>query len=57
MEHELVMRGKNMAIRTEQMKEILDIRKADIDRRRIQVCRLRIQIYEKTGEKEKYVQR
>ena len=28
--------------------------KADIDRRRIQVCRLRIQIYEKTGEKEKY---
>ena len=30
--------------------------KADIDRRRIQVCRLRIQIYEKTGEKEKYAE-
>ena len=30
--------------------------KADIDRRRIQVCRLRIQIYEKTGEKEKYTE-
>ena len=27
--------------------------KADIDQRRIQVCRLRIQIYEKSGEKEK----
>ena len=30
--------------------------KADIDRGRIQVCRLRIQIYEKTGEKEKYTE-
>lgn len=30
--------------------------KADIDRRRIQVCSLRIQIYEKTGEKEKYAE-
>ena len=30
--------------------------KADIDRRGIQVCRLRIQIYEKTGEKEKYAE-
>lgn len=30
--------------------------KSDIDRKRIKVCRLRIQIYEKTGEKEKYVQ-
>lgn len=30
--------------------------KADIDRKRIQVCRLRIQIYEKTGEKEKYAE-
>lgn len=30
--------------------------KADIDRGRIQVCRLRIQIYEKTGEKEKYAE-
>lgn len=30
--------------------------KTDIDRKRIKVCRLRIQIYEKTGEKEKYAQ-
>ena len=30
--------------------------KSDIDKRRIQVCRFRIQIYEKTGEKEKYAE-
>lgn len=30
--------------------------KSDIDRRRIHVCRFRIQIYEKTGEKEKYAE-
>ena len=30
--------------------------KSDIDKRRIQVCRFRIQIYEKNGEKEKYAE-
>lgn len=30
--------------------------KSDIDKRRIQVCRFHIQIYEKTGEKEKYAE-
>ena len=30
--------------------------KSDIDKRRIHVCRFRIQIYEKTGEKEKYAE-